>query len=139
MSWLKKLWNPLGKAEPASVPPAPAAPGQTPSEGEGAEAPKGLMGTFYRKWKDPAFLKQIRALSAHMMKEGVDLKDMKAVKAWLDKNKDAIEAGRFNEAPVGPVKGETYVKKTPDIGRNDPCPCGSGKKYKKCCETKAAS
>ena len=26
-----------------------------------------------------------------------------------------------------------YVKETPDIGRNDPCPCGSGKKYKKCC------
>ncbi len=26
-----------------------------------------------------------------------------------------------------------YVKSTPDIGRNDPCPCGSGKKYKKCC------
>ena len=22
------------------------------------------------------------------------------------------------------------------VGRNDPCPCGSGKKYKKCCETK---
>ncbi len=22
-------------------------------------------------------------------------------------------------------------------GRNDPCPCGSGKKYKKCCEEKA--
>jgi hypothetical protein len=22
------------------------------------------------------------------------------------------------------------------IGRNDPCPCGSGKKYKKCCESK---
>ena len=21
----------------------------------------------------------------------------------------------------------------PDVGRNDPCPCGSGKKYKKCC------
>ena len=21
-----------------------------------------------------------------------------------------------------------------DVGRNDPCPCGSGKKYKKCCE-----
>lgn len=21
------------------------------------------------------------------------------------------------------------------VGRNDPCPCGSGKKYKKCCET----
>lgn len=23
---------------------------------------------------------------------------------------------------------------TKEIGRNDPCPCGSGKKYKKCCE-----
>src|SRR5205085_346878 len=22
-----------------------------------------------------------------------------------------------------------------DVGRNDPCPCGSGKKYKKCCGT----
>ncbi|MEG1849984.1 MAG: SEC-C metal-binding domain-containing protein [Oscillospiraceae bacterium] len=25
------------------------------------------------------------------------------------------------------------VKKTDKVGRNDPCPCGSGKKYKKCC------
>jgi len=24
------------------------------------------------------------------------------------------------------------------VGRNDPCPCGSGKKYKKCCEQKTA-
>lgn len=29
-------------------------------------------------------------------------------------------------------KTETVVK-APKIGRNDPCPCGSGKKYKKCC------
>ena len=25
------------------------------------------------------------------------------------------------------------IVKAPKIGRNDPCPCGSGKKYKKCC------
>jgi len=25
------------------------------------------------------------------------------------------------------------VKKVVKIGRNEPCPCGSGKKYKKCC------
>lgn len=24
------------------------------------------------------------------------------------------------------------------VGRNDPCPCGSGKKFKKCCEAKAS-
>ncbi len=28
---------------------------------------------------------------------------------------------------------EPYVRAVPKIGRNDPCPCGSGKKYKKCC------
>lgn len=26
-----------------------------------------------------------------------------------------------------------YLREGPKIGRNDPCPCGSGKKYKKCC------
>jgi len=26
-----------------------------------------------------------------------------------------------------------YIREIPKIGRNDPCPCGSGKKYKKCC------
>ena len=25
-----------------------------------------------------------------------------------------------------------YVRETPKVGRNDPCPCGSGKKFKKC-------
>jgi uncharacterized protein YecA (UPF0149 family) len=25
------------------------------------------------------------------------------------------------------------VRKDKRVGRNDPCPCGSGKKYKKCC------
>lgn len=28
---------------------------------------------------------------------------------------------------------ETYTRPQPKIGRNEPCPCGSGKKYKKCC------
>ncbi len=32
-----------------------------------------------------------------------------------------------------PPVSQTYVRETPKIGRNDPCPCGSGKKYKKCC------
>lgn len=30
-------------------------------------------------------------------------------------------------------KGETYTRPGSKLGRNDPCPCGSGKKYKKCC------
>ncbi len=38
---------------------------------------------------------------------------------------------RFRED--GSVRGETVRKKLADVGRNDPCPCGSGKKFKKCC------
>ena len=30
-------------------------------------------------------------------------------------------------------KQETIRRDTPKVGRNDPCPCGSGKKYKNCC------
>lgn len=28
---------------------------------------------------------------------------------------------------------EPYMRRGPKVGRNDPCPCGSGQKYKKCC------
>ena len=54
---------------------------------------------------------------------------------------DMAAAGRSSAtAPVpqpADVKPQTYVKDKDDpfanVGRNDPCPCGSGKKYKKCC------
>ena len=36
-------------------------------------------------------------------------------------------------APGQQQESKTVVKKEKKVGRNDPCPCGSGKKYKKCC------
>ena len=36
------------------------------------------------------------------------------------------------DAPAGPQKVETVRRDADKVGRNDPCPCGSGKKYKKC-------
>ena len=33
----------------------------------------------------------------------------------------------------GSVRGATFKKRYTDVGRNDPCPCGSGQKFKKCC------
>jgi SEC-C motif-containing protein len=36
----------------------------------------------------------------------------------------------YDDGTVSPV---TIVRAGPKIGRNDPCPCGSGKKYKHCC------
>ena len=38
------------------------------------------------------------------------------------------ESAQQAEAPQQPM-----VRDTPKVGRNDPCPCGSGKKYKQCC------
>lgn len=43
--------------------------------------------------------------------------------------------GRGGERPQG-SKPITIRRTKPKIGRNDPCPCGSGKKYKKCCMLK---
>jgi preprotein translocase subunit SecA len=37
------------------------------------------------------------------------------------------------QAPQGEVKVKQITLDQPKVGRNDPCPCGSGKKYKKCC------
>jgi len=52
------------------------------------------------------------------------------------------ELGLDTEPPPEPVAGPQKLAShepapiaSPDgkVGRNDPCPCGSGKKYKKCC------
>ncbi|MEE4359159.1 MAG: YchJ family protein [Desulfococcaceae bacterium] len=37
----------------------------------------------------------------------------------------------FYDAGLPQIK--QYIRPEPKIGRNTPCPCGSGKKYKKCC------
>jgi len=36
-------------------------------------------------------------------------------------------------APHAASAGTTYRRMTKKVGRNDPCPCGSGKKFKRCC------
>jgi hypothetical protein len=53
------------------------------------------------------------------------LKDKKIENSELQ-NKDQLLKRYYTEA----LKEELILKK---VGRNDPCPCGSGKKYKKCC------
>jgi preprotein translocase subunit SecA len=44
----------------------------------------------------------------------------------------AAAAGDGEEGERPRAKQETVVRTQPKVGRNDPCPCGSGKKYKKC-------
>ncbi len=42
-----------------------------------------------------------------------------------------MEMLQFAGSETGPSSQSTVVKGD-KVGRNDPCPCGSGKKYKKC-------
>ncbi|NUM52976.1 MAG: preprotein translocase subunit SecA [Candidatus Hydrogenedentes bacterium] len=45
----------------------------------------------------------------------------------------AAQSAPPGDAQPRKVKQEPIRKLTPEVGPNDPCPCGSGKKYKKCC------
>lgn len=65
----------------------------------------------------------------------------RAREVWNVSRTSHDEVGQFamaeqQRAAAQAPQGETVVKQikleTPKVGRNDPCPCGSGKKYKKC-------
>jgi uncharacterized protein YchJ len=43
------------------------------------------------------------------------------------------EFGAESDSNISPDKNSPYRREGPKIQRNDPCPCGSGEKYKKCC------
>jgi hypothetical protein len=55
-------------------------------------------------------------------------------KEWLSTPRDAFDGKKPSEMlSRAQGKVETFHRQDPRVGRNDPCPCGSGKKFKKCC------
>ena len=67
-------------------------------------------------------------------------KHKKAIKDFDETHRMRIKEKKIHpagneQAPAGEVPKEVQVPvhATPKVGRNDPCPCGSGLKYKKCC------
>jgi hypothetical protein len=55
-------------------------------------------------------------------------KEDEARRAERSEDDDAVDAALLRYG-----SGEPYVNVLRHVGRNDPCPCGSGKKYKRCC------
>lgn len=84
---------------------------------------------IFSQAKTPEMKRMIIDIYKKMVADGVNLKNEKEVQKWMDKNAHLFQ-GR------GIQKVETYRREKPKVGRNEPCPCGSGKKYKKCCGAK---
>jgi preprotein translocase subunit SecA len=61
--------------------------------------------------------------------------EMPTMTAWADtqETRGALPGDTGRSAPARPAPRTATGEK---VGRNDPCPCGSGKKYKKCCYLK---
>ena len=61
-----------------------------------------------------------------------------AASAYDAQREAALDMSQKSQmADEGEAVVKTIVRETPKVGRNDPCPCGSGKKYKKCCGARA--
>ncbi|MFV0350213.1 MAG: YchJ family protein [Halodesulfovibrio sp.] len=60
--------------------------------------------------------------------------DLAGVPQQLNELAEFRKEGDYWYYVDGKVRGhETVRRETPKVGRNEPCPCGSGKKFKKCC------
>lgn len=71
-------------------------------------------------------------LNARKREGGVERTEtVKVTNAALEDTAINLVDGNISEKEGGMKK--TVVNTEPKIGRNDPCPCGSGKKYKNCC------
>ena len=65
--------------------------------------------------------------------EGKDDREIRARQERIAPAARAIHAYWLAKRAPPDTEAVTYVRPAPKVGRNDPCPCGSGKKYKKCC------
>ena len=118
------IWNPFKKKDPnASQEKSTSIADKLEKEIES------LPAAFKDKLKDPSIKERFINIARRMEADGVNFKSIRQMKKWM---KDHEQELRAEGAPDQP-KVETVVHEGPRIGRNDPCPCGSGKKYKKCC------
>ncbi|MFO8058148.1 MAG: preprotein translocase subunit SecA [bacterium] len=58
---------------------------------------------------------------------------IRGMRAGRGKQMEASASGESGPAEPVDEKPQTFKREAPKVGRNEPCPCGSGKKYKKCC------
>ena len=112
-------------AKAAAAPAREKSPSEKTDDELAAELDK-MSPQILAQAKDPQMRALIIGIYRKMLVAGVDINDDKEVKKWMQKHPEVLQGGET-------VKVETVRREEPKVGRNDPCPCGSGKKYKKCC------
>ena len=65
--------------------------------------------------------------------EIADLKQVEKLRDAIAPNVRAIHANWLARRAQNRPSAEPFRHSAARVGRNDPCPCGSGKKHKKCC------
>lgn len=101
-----------------------------------------MRGVELGQWPTlPAHMQtQLEAISLHGLEQNFDrLGQMSLEEHQLTTRAIAPAAMQLHtyflqkRSPVSTAANQPLLRTTSKAGRNDPCPCGSGKKYKKCC------
>lgn len=108
-----------------------------PGAVEMADRIKSLGNRIVDEAENPYNWGMAKSFFMEAMAAGVDVTDKREMHAYLNQRNQGLTREVFRNVPTSPPVNKlnvaTFVRSTPKIGRNDPCPCGSGKKYKKCC------
>lgn len=79
----------------------------------------------------------IRILSRVQIRDPEDVDAVNEQRRQRDdveyQHEDAQQLGQEEAEPETPQASQPYTRDGTKVGRNDPCPCGSGKKFKHCC------
>ena len=96
----------------------------------------------YKREGYEGFVKMLAAIQVQFVSQVMRAQPRNAQEAAEDsdriarqleqRRKAAVEGRAGEDGKAEPRAPKQVVREGPKVGRNDPCPCGSGKKYKKC-------
>jgi hypothetical protein len=97
---------------------------------------------------DPANWGMAKGFVMQARSEGVNVEDPEELRRYMAVYNERIAGRRLwdgaeddrgaDDEPAAELPWPETIHVAPQVGRNDPCPCGSGKKFKKCCAKKGA-
>jgi len=92
----------------------------------------------YKREGYDGFIKMLQAIKAQFVSQVMRAQprdaqeDSERLQRQMEQRRRAAVEGRAGEDGKPQAVAKQVVREGPKVGRNDPCPCGSGKKFKKC-------